>query len=106
MLDMNLFALRNRGGLPDDAPGCMNMATSQGAALYAERMKRIMDAVELREPDRGPTALFNMFWLARYGGISYREAMYQSARLSPPAEHATAELHPDMYAQPHLLTAV
>ena len=43
-----------------------------GAARHAERLKRVMDAVELRQPDRVPTAFFSTFWIARYGGISYR----------------------------------
>ena len=42
------------------------VTASAGAATYAERMQRIMDAVELRQPDRVPVAFFNMFWLARY----------------------------------------
>jgi hypothetical protein len=69
-------------------------------------MKRIMDAVELRQPDRVPVAFFSMFWLARYGGISYREAMYNYDALAAIARRALLELQPDMYAHPHLLTAV
>jgi len=79
---------------------------ADGKALFDERMKRIMDAVELRQPDRVPVAFFNMFWLARYGRISYREAMYDYGRLSEIARRALLELQPDMYAHPHLLTAV
>jgi uroporphyrinogen-III decarboxylase len=82
------------------------LTASCGAAAYAERMKRIMDAVELRQPDRVPVAFFNLFWLARYGGISYREAMHDYDRLAEIARRAFLELQPDMYAHPHLLTAV
>ncbi|OGA19732.1 MAG: hypothetical protein A3H32_20250 [Betaproteobacteria bacterium RIFCSPLOWO2_02_FULL_63_19] len=82
------------------------MPASSGAIAYSERMKRVMDAVQLRQPDRVPVAFFSMFWLARYGGISYREAMYDYARLSEIARRALLELQPDMYALPHLLTAV
>jgi uroporphyrinogen-III decarboxylase len=81
-------------------------SASGGAAAYDERMKRITDAVELRQPDRVPVAFFNMFWLARYGGISYREAMYNYERLAEIARRAFLELQPDMYAHPHFLTAV
>lgn len=86
--------------------GLTGVGANDGAALYAERLKRVMDAVELREPDRVPVAFFNMFWLARYGGISYREAMYDYERLTAIARRALLEFEPDMYALPHLLTAV
>jgi len=79
---------------------------SAGAAAYAERMQRVMDAVELRQPDRVPVAFFSTFWLARYGGISYREAMYDYERLTQITRRAMLELQPDMYALPHLLTAI
>jgi hypothetical protein len=82
------------------------VSASGGAAAYAERMKRIMDAVELGPSDRVPVAFFNMFWLARYGGISYREAMYNYERLAEIARRAFLKLQPDIYAYPHLLTAV
>lgn len=36
------------------------VAPNGGAPAYAARMKRIMDAVELRQPDRVPVAFFNM----------------------------------------------
>ena len=82
------------------------MAASKGAAAYNERMRRIMDAVELRQPDRVPVAFFSMFWLARYGGISCREAMHSYDRLSEIGRRALLELQPDMYALPHLLITV
>lgn len=86
--------------------GDPSVTAGSGAAAYAERMKRIMDAVHLTQPDRVPVAFFSMFWLARYGGISYREAMYDYARLSDIARRTILEMQPDMYALPHLLTAV
>jgi len=74
--------------------------------LYAERLQRVMDAVQLRQPDRVPTVFFNMFWLARYGGISYREAMYDYERLAALARKAMLEFEPDIYHNPLLLTTV
>ena len=82
------------------------VSASGGAAAYAERMQRIMDAVELRQPDRAPVAFFNMSWLARYGGISYREAMYNYERLAKIARRAFLEPQPDIFAHPLVLTAV
>ncbi len=53
----------------------MRADLAMSADLYAQRMKRVIDAVELRRPDRVPTVFFSRFWLARPGGISYRGAM-------------------------------
>ena len=82
------------------------MTSSDGAVRYAERMKRIMDAVELQQPDRVPTVFFSMFWLARYGGITYREAMYDYDRVSEITRRALLELQPDVFSLPHLLLAL
>ena len=79
------------------------MKDTEGAALCAERMKRVMDAVELRQPDRVPTVFFSRFWLARQGGISYREAMYDYDRVCEITRQALLELQPDLYAPPHQL---
>lgn len=43
---------------------------------YRVRWQRIMDCVGLEQPDRMPVVLLAQFWLARYGGITYRELMY------------------------------
>ena len=74
--------------------GESSVSVSEGAAAYAERMKRIMDAVELRQPDRTPTAFFSTFWTARYGGISYRQAMYDYDGMSELTKRAVLEMQP------------
>ena len=80
------------------------MTASDGAALYAERMKRVMDAVELRQPDRTPSVFFSTFWTARYGGITYRQAMYDYDKMAELTKRAVLELQPDLYAMPHQLS--
>lgn len=75
----------------------------EGAALHAERLKRVMDAVELRAPDRVPTVFFSRFWLARQGGMSYRESMYDYDRVCEVTRRVLLELQPDLYAPPHQL---
>ena len=83
----------------------MNAVTAaEGSARYAERMKRVMDAVELRQPDRVPTVFFSTFWTARYGGISYRQAMYDYQKMSELTKRAVLEFEPDLYTMPHQLT--
>ena len=39
-----------------------------------------MDCVNLKTPDRMPTAMFATFFLAKFGGISHRELMYDTTR--------------------------
>ena len=77
------------------------MPDTVGAARYAEKMKRIMDAVELRQPDRVPVAFYTTFWLSRYGGISYRDIMYDPVRSYEILQQALIEFDPDMYFPPY-----
>jgi hypothetical protein len=72
--------------------------TAESEAAYAARWRRVMDTVALRRPDRMPVALYPMFWLARYGGISYRELMYDYERTKQIGERAVLELDPDIYS--------
>lgn len=80
------------------------MPDTNGAALYDEKMKRIMDAVELRQPDRVPVAFQASFWLARYGGISYRELMYNYDKAAEIMRRALIEFNPDQFYPVHATT--
>lgn len=71
---------------------------------YDERLKRVMDCVSLKQPDRMPTALFAMFWPAKYGGISYKQLMYDHEELTSLMVRITQELEPDL-VYPAMLTA-
>jgi hypothetical protein len=73
--------------------------------LYAEREKRILDAIELRKPDRLPTILFSHFWVARYCGMTCREAMYDYDRLAAAMRKAVIDLEPDGYYPVQALVA-
>ncbi len=74
--------------------------------LYAERLRRLMDAVALRPTDRVPTIFYTMFWHARHGGFSCRDAMYDYSRVSAAFRRIVLELEPDAYAPPHVMTAI
>lgn len=65
--------------------------------LYQEREQRILDAVELREPDRLPTILFSHFWVGKYSGMTCRETMYEYDRLKAAMIKAVLDLEPDSY---------
>ncbi|MAE95746.1 MAG: hypothetical protein CL910_13905 [Deltaproteobacteria bacterium] len=72
--------------------------TAEGAKLFEERSQRILDAVELREPDRVPFSTHWHFWPARYAGMTCREAMYEHARFDAAVRKAVLDLEPDSFA--------
>jgi len=65
-------------------------------AAYDTRWQRILDSIALKQPDRMPVALYSTFWLARYGGISHRELMYDYEKTREIAERAVLEFDPDV----------
>ena len=80
------------------------MPETTGAERYAAKLKRVMDAVELRRPDRVPIAFQATFWLARYGGISYRQLMYDYGQACEITRRALLEFDPDLYYPVHATT--
>ena len=74
-------------------------------ALYAEREKRIMDAISLKQPDRLPTILFSHFWVGHYNGMTCRETMYDYAKLKEAMLKAARDLEPDSYYPGHIIMA-
>lgn len=80
-------------------------AAPASSALYEQRQKRLIDAIELREPDRLPTILFSHFWTARYCGMTCREAMYDYDRLAAAVRKAVIDLEPDAFQPVHALVA-
>lgn len=69
--------------------------TPEAKAAYDARWQRIMDCVNLKQPDRMPTAFLATFWLARYGGISNRQLMYDYEKTKEIGERAILEFEPD-----------
>jgi len=81
-------------------------AVAAAADLYAQREKRLLDAIELREPERLPTILFSHFWVARYAGMTCREAMYDYDGLAAAMRKAMLDLEPDGFQPVHTLLAL
>jgi hypothetical protein len=79
--------------------------SKEASQLYAQREKRLIDAIELREPDRLPTILFSHYWVAHYSGMTCREAMYDYDRLATAMRKAMIDLEPDGYHPVHALIA-
>ena len=74
--------------------------------LYEERTKRVLDAVELRVPDRVPFMPFINFFHAKYGGITCEEAMYDYDKLAAAARKTIMDFEPDTYNNPFVLLAL
>lgn len=70
---------------------------SEAKSAYDARWRRVMDCVALRQPDRMPVAMFCTFWLAKYGGISHRQLMYDYQATRDIAERAVLEFEPDCH---------
>jgi len=71
------------------------------AALFAAREKRVMDAVQLRVPDRIPIVVRYGFFPARYAGISMQEFMYDPEKLWDSQWKTIADFPSDMVQNPY-----
>ncbi len=69
--------------------------TPEAKLAYDARWQRIIDCVALKQPDRMPVAMYATFWLAKYGGITYKELMYDYEKTAAIAERAVLEFEPD-----------
>lgn len=68
--------------------------------LYRERMKRVQDAIELREPDRVPIVVLFGFFPARHRGITCEDAMYDHDKTMKAWVDTILEFEPDMDDNP------
>lgn len=83
--------------------GMNELATaSQPQAAYDARLRRVMDAVQLKTPDRVPVGMMSILWWARYGGTTVREIMYDGDLLARIAMQALEEFEPDVFQPPHM----
>lgn len=71
---------------------------------YTRRWQRVMDCVALKTPDRLPVGFLMNFWLARYGGISHRQQMYDYDTVAAIAERLCREFEPDFFTSPYAMT--
>jgi uroporphyrinogen-III decarboxylase len=68
---------------------------------YQERIKRIQDAIQLKQPDQVPLWFQDLsFFPANFAGLSYREAFYNSAKLFDAYAKTILYYRPDMYFNP------
>lgn len=74
--------------------------------LYAERERRLDDAIALKQPDRVPISYSSNFYHARYAGISSRTAMYDYEALAAATRRVILDLQPDSVNSPFGGTAL
>jgi uroporphyrinogen-III decarboxylase len=78
----------------------MNQMNGSPDSLYHMREKRVVDAVELRVPDRVPVTASFAFFPARYCGCTMKEMMYDPDKLWEVHLKTTRDFEPDIAQNP------
>jgi hypothetical protein len=68
--------------------------------LYAERKKRIDDAIQLKKPDRVPLFIGENGWCLEYAGVSWEEALYNPEKGLEAHKRPIIELNWDAFGLP------
>lgn len=63
--------------------------------LFAERAKRLQDALELKQPDRIPLNMPAGYLLADYAGITHEELLFNTVKAQEILEQFACEFEPD-----------
>lgn len=72
-------------------------SASRAVKAYAEREKRVNDAIAMKVPDRIPFQLFAGFFPGRYCGIPFSCVYYDSPKWREANIKTITELEPDVY---------
>jgi len=73
------------------------------ADLFRERVSRVEDAIQLKEPDRVPIAVNFGFFAARYTGLTLDTAYYDYDRWTAANKKLIVDLEPEMFHMPESL---
>ncbi|MBI2849693.1 MAG: hypothetical protein HYX80_01460 [Chloroflexi bacterium] len=65
--------------------------------LYAEREKRLYDAVQMKVPDRVPVIFGGTFFACKYAGLPYAAAYYDAVAWKRAYKKMMLDLEPDAY---------
>jgi uroporphyrinogen-III decarboxylase len=68
--------------------------------LYAERQKRINDAIALKEPDRVPISPGENGWCFKYAGLSWIDGLYDPEKALQAHKKTVIELNWDAFGLP------
>jgi uroporphyrinogen-III decarboxylase len=72
--------------------------------LYQERKNRILDAMQLKVPDRVPIIATGGFFAARYAGMTGKEVMYDPDKTAAAAIRFLQDFQPDIGENPFRMT--
>jgi len=89
-------------GVIESDPGVQALPDAKSA--YDRRWQRVLDCVRLGTPERMPIGMTANYWLARYGGISYRQQTYDYERVTRIAEEVVGAFEPDFFTSPFVMT--
>jgi hypothetical protein len=84
-----LEAWQSAAGIPFRSP--------IAAERYQKRVQRIIDVINVREPDRVPAVVMVGFFPAFYAGMTPREIMYDPEKLAHAWNKYTQDFDPDVY---------
>ena len=79
------------------SPQGVKFISPEAENSYKERVTRIKDVIQLKEPDRVPVYANCGFFPAYYAGITPEEAMYDYDKLSMAWKKHVLDLEPDAY---------
>jgi len=83
---------------PKDPEGNdLKFQDAEAEANYRASIKRIKDAIQLKEPDRVPVAIFPGMFPFNYAGISIQEAMYNYDRCVEAFRKFVLDFKPDIH---------
>ena len=68
--------------------------------LFAERERRVNDAIALKATDRVPLILLSGFFPATYAGLTYKEIMYEPEKTVSAFTKFSTDFQPDMIDNP------
>ncbi len=81
------------------APG-VEFEDDHARQAYRERVQLLIDAIILKKPARVPVTANVQFYLAEYGGLTKREAMYDYQGLAAALVKYHEDFRPDFQARP------
>lgn len=72
--------------------------------LFEERKERVMDAIQLKVPDRVPIISFGGFFAAKYAGLTFKDAMYDREKTVEASLRYLQDFQPDLGENPFMFT--
>jgi uroporphyrinogen-III decarboxylase len=76
----------------------IDFVSSRAEQSYNERVKRIIDAIQLRKPDRVPVRFQGGFFSAYYAGISGKDLIYDNKKMVDAFKKIISDFDADMLA--------